>query len=119
MSEELEKLQARQARYLRDAVPVRLGNLASNLARLGSFAQNEAMREAAARVAQESRCFIEWTLADAEPAAQSSLRELDGVLARWQTEWPALWQDPAQRLALSAQTADWAAQLLAHSGLLK
>ena len=119
MNEETDKLKARQTRYLRDGVPVRLGNLASNLARLSSFAQTEAMREAAARVVQESRLFIEWTVADAAPPAQTALRALDDNLAHWQRHWPALWADPAQRQTLRTHAEDWSKKLLEHSGLLQ
>jgi Protein of unknown function (DUF5674) len=107
-----EAFAARQERYTRDALPVRLGNLASNLARLHSFAQHEEMSEAAARVVRESQLFIEWTTADAE------LNELAQTLTNWETHWPSIWRDNAQRDTLAATAQTWSTRILEHSGLL-
>jgi hypothetical protein len=116
MSEERDKLETRRARYLRDPLPVRLGNLASNLARLQSFARHPAMSEAAGRVIAESLLFIEWTQAEAE--WQDELRALQQQLAQWATEWPALQLDAAQRDLVAAAAADWSQKILERSGLL-
>ena len=53
-------------RYLRDELPIRLGNLASNLARIKSRCQNVANGEIIESLLQESKLFIEWTAQDAE-----------------------------------------------------
>ena len=61
-----------QERYLRDAVPTRLGGIAANWRRIKTFATQEAGREAVASLIEESKHFIEWTARDAqiETAAQ-------------------------------------------------
>ncbi|MBI1761193.1 MAG: hypothetical protein HYR56_07125 [Acidobacteria bacterium] len=112
------KLQARQQRFLRDPLPVRLGNLASNLARLKAFAQRPELSEAAQRVVYESKHFSEWAARDADLATQAELRALQRQLARWQCGWAALWPDAQQRAALSDTADDWSQRLLACSGLL-
>ncbi|MEG4322908.1 MULTISPECIES: hypothetical protein [unclassified Microcoleus] len=57
---------ALKSRYLRDELPIRLGNLASNLARIKSRCQNSANGELVEGLLQESKIFIEWTAMDAE-----------------------------------------------------
>src|SRR5262250_821477 len=55
MNSDRAKLDARKERYLRDPLPVRLGNLASNLARIRSIATRPDLGEAARRVIRESK----------------------------------------------------------------
>ncbi|XZO03204.1 MAG: hypothetical protein ACM65L_05450 [Microcoleus sp.] len=50
---------ALKSRYLRDELPVRLGNLASNLARIKSRCQNAANSEIIEDLLEESKLFIE------------------------------------------------------------
>lgn len=46
-------------RYLKDELPTRSGNLASNLTRIKSRCQNVANRELVESLLQESKLFIE------------------------------------------------------------
>jgi hypothetical protein len=112
------KLKARQERYLRDPLPMRLGNLASNLARLKSFTQRPELSEAAQRVVYESKHFSEWAAYDANLHTQTGLRALQKELARWQLSWATLWDDAQQRLSLSSAAEVWSQRMLACSGLL-
>ncbi len=54
-----------QERYLRDTLPVRLGGLAANLARINSFSDHPDHRDVVERLLDESKFFIEWTASDA------------------------------------------------------
>ena len=105
-------------RYLRDELPVRLGGLAANLARVGSFSQNPAHRDVVERLVEESKFFIEWAAPDAELGVQAELVELQIVLARWQHTWPGLWADPVRRGAVADQARAWSRRVLEMSGLL-
>ena len=78
---------ALKSRYLRDELPVRLGNLASNLARIKSRCQNTAHGEIIEDLLQESKLFIEWTAADTEIEIAAELVELQVQLACWQYSW--------------------------------
>jgi len=118
MTEQKIKLQARKERYLRDPLPVRLGNLVSNLTRLKSFAQHPAMADAARRVVHESEHFIEWTAADAALEVQVELIELQRLLAQWQLGWDEIWADGERRGSAAAQADIWAKRILERSGLL-
>lgn len=118
MSYDKAKLSARKDRYLRDELPVRLGNLASNLSRLKSFAENAALSEAACRVLIESKFFIEWTAADASLTQQVELLELQRTLARWQLGWSELWNNTEKRNSIAEQAGEWSKTVLKQSGLL-
>ena len=118
MNEDIDKAAARRARYLRDPWPVRLGNLASNLARLQSFARHPAMSEAAGRVITESLLFIAWMQAEADLPQRDDLCALRQQLAQWESQWAAFEGDPAQRDAVAAAAAAWAQKILERSGLL-
>jgi hypothetical protein len=107
-----------QARYLRDTLPVRLGELAANLARIGSFSQHAANGEAVAGLIDESKYFIEWTAAEAEVETAAQLVELQVQLAGWQRHWQSLWADPDQRRQVGEQSKLWSARVLGLSGLL-
>ena len=113
-----EKLQARRERFLRDPMPTRLGNLASNLTRLKAFTQRPEMGEAARRIVYESKHFSEWAARDASLPIQVELLALQKQLIRWQFNWQTIWNDPQKRQELMAQTDRWSAQILQRSGLL-
>jgi hypothetical protein len=118
MTETEAKLEARRERYLRDPLPVRLGNLASNLARVRSFSNHATMGEAAGKVFDESRLFIEWTIEDADPSQQAELNELRELISRWRMELTEIWNDAERRNNVAAQAAAWSQKILESSGLL-
>lgn len=118
MTDEKIKLQARQARFLRDPVPVRLANLASNFARLQSFTAHPKMGEAAHRVVHESKHFIEWTALDAALPIQVELLEVQRHLAHWQLTWTESWDNVEKRAEIANYAALWVQTFLTRSGLL-
>jgi hypothetical protein len=107
-----------QKRYLRDALPTRLGGIASNLSRVKSFAARDANREAVAGLLEESKFFIEWTAGEAEIDTAAELVELQVQLALWGCAWDEIWRDSAQRQLLASTSDKWSQRVLALSGLL-
>lgn len=118
MTETKAKLEARRERYLRDPLPVRLGNLASNLARVRSLANHATMGEAAGKVFDESRLFIEWTIEDAGASQQAELNKLRELISRWRMELTEIWNDAERRNDVATQAAAWSQRILESSGLL-
>jgi hypothetical protein len=106
-------------RYMRDALPVRLGGLAANLSRIKSFSANEASGDTVASLIDESKMFIEWTAAQAEIEVAAKLVELQVQLALWQLQWNTIWVDSSQRSQVAEQSGTWSKQVLELSGLLK
>ena len=119
MNGDRAKLDARKERYLRDPLPVRLGNLASNLARIKSTMAKPELGEAAERVIRESKHLVEWAGKDAELQLQVEMVDLQRRLARWQFKWPEIWNDPEKRTNVAAEAGVWSQKILERSGLLK
>ena len=113
-----QKMQTRRERYLRDPFPVRLGNLASNLARMKSFTQTSELGEAAERILRESKFFIEWAGPDAPLNVEVELIELQRLLAGWQLRRLAIWGNADDRAEVAQQANDWSEKILHRSGLL-
>ncbi|MFN0085149.1 MAG: hypothetical protein ACKVX9_07155 [Blastocatellia bacterium] len=112
------RLAARKERFLQDPLPVRLGNLASNLTRLRAFSTRPEMGDAAKRVLWESKHFTEWAGLAAEHPVQVELVELQRRLARWQLEWNAVWAYPESRAQFGEVARQWSERVLEFSGLL-
>lgn len=109
---------ALQERYLRDSLPVRLGGLAANLRRIGSFSGQAANGQAVESLLDESKHFIEWTARDAEIEVAAELVELQVQLARWQRNWNHIWAATAQRQQVGQEAQIWSDRVLKLSGLL-
>jgi len=105
-------------RYLRDPLPIRLGGLAANLARVESFSNHPDHRDVVERLVEESKYFIEWTALDASLNLQAELVELQRHLAQWQYHWVDIWADPRRRATVAQQAGVWSKKILERSGLL-
>jgi len=68
-------------RFSRNSLPVRLGCIASNLARMGSFARMKNNRDVIEDLVEESKFFIEWTVPKASSNIQEKLIDLQLKLA--------------------------------------
>jgi hypothetical protein len=106
-------------RYLRDKLPVRLGGLAANLARVGSFSRNAVNREVVNSLLEESKLFIEWTAGETDTDTAAQLIELQIQLARWQLDWDHIWANQGQRASVAEQCRTWSDRILEFSGVLK
>ena len=105
-------------RYLQDSVPIRLGGLAANLARVKSFSRNIENQTAVFDLFEESKHFIEWTATEIQLETTVELIELQLQIAVWQRHWQKIWEDEESRNAVAAASADWSKKILEKSGLL-
>jgi hypothetical protein len=105
-------------RYLRDSLPIRLGGLAANLARIKSFSDHPDHRNVIESLLDESKFFIEWTAPETGIDLQVELVALQLQLACWQRSWQDIWTDPLQRAAVGEQAQTWSERVLKRSGLL-
>jgi hypothetical protein len=71
-------------RYLRDKVPVRMGNLSSSLLRLSQWVKNRHKEEAIMDLMREIAWFMEWNGDLASPELADMQREI----CRWRRIWP-------------------------------
>ncbi|HMN29386.1 MAG TPA: hypothetical protein PKE45_14650 [Caldilineaceae bacterium] len=110
--------QQKQKRFLRQPLPVQLGTIAADLARVTSLARHEQISAALDTMLEESLYFIEWTAAKAEPEIAAELVDIQLMIALWRKAWPEAQKHRAQRTLLSVQAKKWSDQILGYSGLL-
>ena len=72
---------------MRDPLPIRLGGLAADLARIASFGDNAANHHAVASLLEEGKYFAEWIAPDAPLETQALLAEVQVTLAVWERRW--------------------------------
>ena len=109
---DLEKM---RERYLRDAWPVRLGNLASNLRRLSNWIRMRHNDQAVVDLIRESAWFIEWTAEDTPIEVLAELADMQRELCLWRRVWPL----EAARPILTLRARLMSGRTLELSGLLK
>jgi hypothetical protein len=105
-------------RYLRDALPIRLGGLAANLARIVSFSKNPKSARAVEGLLDESRAFIEWSAPETPIDDAAQLVDIQRGLTHWRRIWAEAQQHPLEREELAKQAKAWSDQVLAMSGLI-
>lgn len=115
----MKNLAKRRSRYLQDSTPVRLGGLAANLGRIGSFSKYADHQNVVESILQESKWFIEWTATDLDIEETAELIRLQVQLALWQLQSQSKWHDESWRLKLAADAKQSSERLLEMSGLLK
>lgn len=114
----MNNLEERKKRYLQDDLPIRLGGLAANLARVNSFVQNSANKESVNSLLQESKHFIEWTAQETDVKISAELVDLQIIIARWQLKLDEIWNNETQRLKIGEQAKMLSNKVLNNSGLL-
>ncbi len=114
----MKDLSAIQTRYVRNPLPVRLGGLAADLARIASFSQNPANLVPVADLIREATYFIEWCAPESDLESRVTLLELQRHLARWRMRLPQRFPDQAWRAQVIAEARQWSQRVLEMSGLL-
>ena len=107
-----------RARYVRDALPVRLGGLAADLARIASFSQNPANLAPVVDLMREAAHFIEWCAPESDLESRVTLLELQRRLARWRMRLPQRFPDQTWRGQVIVEAQRWSQRVLEMSGLL-
>lgn len=105
-------------RYLKDELPVRLGGISADLARIASFASLEDNWKVVQSLLKESEFFIEWTVPDATLEEKAFLVELQIQLAYWYRIWTEIFTNSNEREKLSQQASFWSKKVLEMSGLV-
>lgn len=114
----MNNLDERRERYMRDPLPVRLGGLAANLARVSSISNNALNVEAAFGLMEESKHFIEWTAAESQIETAAELASLQIKIALWQRTLADDWAQEEKRLRIGREAKTISDSVLQRSGLL-
>jgi hypothetical protein len=108
----------RRQRFLRDALPIRLGGLAATLGRISSSARQSESPLAVTELLDEAKHLIEWTAAETEPETAAELVQIQRLITIWQKVWGKNHSGSEQRLLLSVEAKAWSDKVLELSGLL-
>lgn len=115
----IANLEQRREKYMRQPMPRRLGNLASNLNRIAMYSNGSFSKENIYELIRESQHFAEWTAADASLELTLSIVAMQRQLARWKIHWNEVWQDETQKTQMQQQAKLWSDKMIEHSGLLQ
>lgn len=107
----MQNLAEIKKRFLKNNSSVRLGCIASNLARVDSFSKMPNNHKVIADLIEESKFFIEWATPEADAKIQPELVETQIKLA--------LWQQLKNRRKISQEAGKIANKILRLSGLLR
>ena len=108
----------KRERYMRDPCPIRLGNLASSLARVSSFAALPTRAATIPQLLDECKWFIEWTGPEVAPDIQPDLVRMQVDLALWQLRWERGEPTEDLRNELAREARAYSDLVLRWSGLL-
>ncbi len=118
-SKVMNDLEAKKNRYMQDTLPIRMGGIAANLSRVGSFVKFAEGKVAVSGLIEESKYFIEWTAAEFDLETTVELVDIQRKLVRWQNSLDKVWDDEAKRAELGFDARNISERLLARSGLLQ
>ncbi len=112
---------SRQIRFLRDPQPIRLGNIASNVSRIGSHLDDARLASIVMTFIRESKFFCEWAGIEAaqdDIETAAVLAALQRQLVQWEHHFDVICADPARRAEMARVAREWSDRLLQMSGLL-
>jgi hypothetical protein len=112
-------LEHRREKYLRQPMPRRLGNLASNLNRISSYSNGSFSKENIYELIRESQHFAEWTVEGASLELTLSIVDMQRQLAKWKLHWDEVWLDEDRKSQMQKQAKFWSDKMIEHSGLLE
>ncbi len=107
----MSSLNERKERFMRDPLPLRLGNLASSLNRIALIPTPAGRSE----IIAECWHYIEWTAADAEPEVAQDLVEIQRQLTFVKDGL----KQPGELELLKTSAREWSARVMQYSGLLE
>ena len=107
----MKDLKRMRERFNRDGSSVRMGNLASNLLRLGKWIQAGHNDEAIADLMRQIAWLMEWS----GDLASAELADMQREICRWRRVWPV----EQARHILALRAFQMSNRILERSGLLE
>jgi len=105
--------------HLRDPIPIRLGNLASSVKRLGYLVHSQKSEKTVYQLFRECQLFSVWTAPDVEFEVKLQLEAFQSELENWQQNFDSVNSNEFWRAEINAACERWANRILEFSGLLK
>ncbi len=104
--------------FLREALTIQLGTLATNLAKINAYINDTENESLIRHLIDESRFLIDWLVPSLGAFEQQyQLAHYQRQLTQWLYHWETTWADPVQRGYIAAETAHWSEQVWQISGL--
>lgn len=107
-----------QERFLREDSKMRMGHLASDLARLASLLRMKTKQETIKGVMAEAKFFSEWAAQGMELEIQMLLSEIQSFLAQTELKWESLSNDAGWKEEVTRCLRGWSDVLLQKAGLV-
>lgn len=98
-------------KFLAEPLPSRLHQLSEDLLRIQEGCDHQTVSAVMEAMLLEAEYHCEWTVADAAPAMQTMLADLQMRLAMWRRVYPRLGKQPAFRAAVAREAASWVKRL--------
>lgn len=114
----MSNVEERRDRYMQDGLPIRIGGIAANMARVGSISAWPETQDVAFDLLEESKFFIEWIAMEADIETTGALIELQLQLVLWQRQLDTSWSNDASRTEIGRRAKEYSNDLLQRSGLL-
>jgi hypothetical protein len=106
-----------QARFMRLPLEKQLGNIATNLNRIAAYSGSGSSEAGILFFVRETIEMTTWALNTTESSMQTTLLELQELLAMWDDEWHGIWVDEKRKPQMQAQALAWSERLLEMAGL--
>jgi hypothetical protein len=108
----MKTFEERRERYLRFSMERRVGNLATNVNRLGIYLNTDHSSEDTVYLLRETQYLLDWTSLELNFESKVELLELQRQLSRWKLNWDSIWTNELERQKVQIQARAWAEKLL-------
>lgn len=106
-----------QETFVKDSIPIRLGKLANNLARIKSSYSDSIHEDVVKSLMRETMYFIEWIAPDIDIDNAFELANLGRFLTRWLFNWEQAWNDTKVKNQMIQELGTWSDSVLQMSKL--
>jgi hypothetical protein len=107
-----------QEAFVLESIPVRLGKLATNLARIKSSMSDSKHEDVVKSLIRETMYFLEWIAPDLDIDNAFELASLGRFLTRWQFNWEQGWNNTDAKNQIIQELDIWSDSVLQMSTLL-
>lgn len=103
--------------FVQDSIPVRLGKLATNLARINQLFSDSTHEDVVKSLIRETMYFLEWIAPDIDIDNACELANLGRFLTRWLFNWEQAWNDTDAKNQIIQELGIWSDSVLQMSKL--
>jgi four helix bundle protein len=106
-----------QETFVQDSIPVRLGKLVTNLARINQLFSDSTHEDVVKSLIRETMYFLEWIAPDIDIDNAFELANLGRFLTRWLFNWEPAWNNTDAKNQIIQELGIWSDSVLQMSKL--